>query len=246
MSKNKSKLVAAERILCSQGFGTRKECGKLIHLGLVKFNQVQVNHPRDEFEIQNLGMDVDGVVDEYRDHIYIVMNKPANVECSRKSYMHTTVFNILPQHYVTRGVQNAGRLDTGTTGVICFSDDGQFIHHIISPKKKLEKQYHATLDQTPPSDFISKLLEGVFLEKEDVWVKAVDAQMKSEKELSITLHEGKYHQVKRMVLLAGSEVIALERVRVGGLKIENIPERGTWRHLSEEEIKGCLGYEGLL
>ena len=160
-----------------------------------------------------------------------VDNKPEGVECSQKPKHHKSVLTLLPSNLRERDVQCVGRLDVDTTGLLLLSDDGQFIHKNTSPKKNVDKIYHATCRHPISDEMITALKEGVLLHDENETLKAANAQVLTEKGdnvLELTLREGKYHQVKRMVAAAGNRVDALHRVEVGEFILPTDLKLGEW------------------
>jgi 16S rRNA pseudouridine516 synthase len=129
-----------------------------------------------------------------------------------------------------------GRLDADTTGLLLLSDDGQFIHKMSSPKTHLPKVYHATLAEPITDKLVNKLLTGVQLVDERQPLQALAAEALGEHLLSMSLTEGKYHQVKRMVAACGNHVVALQRVQIGGLLLPADLAPGQWRWLSEADL----------
>lgn len=231
-----AKLTQLERILQSQGFGSRKECRTLIRDGRVKVTGAPCDNPFAEFDPAGLEFQVDDETWQYQEHAYLMLNKPAGYECSRSPKHHEGVLELLPEPLRRRGVQPVGRLDEDTTGLLLFSDDGQFIHRLISPKHKVAKVYEVTAKHPVDDDQIAALLAGVQLHDEPAPIAAAACERISENVIHLTLTEGKYHQVKRMLGAAGNRVEALRRIAIGGLALPDyLPERG-WRWLTADEL----------
>src|ERR1035437_4815070 len=152
-----------ERILRSQGFGSRPECRALICSGRVSIDGTLCENPYAELDPVGLDFNVDGGVWKYRKFAYVLLNKPSNYECSQKPIHHPSVYALLPRPLITRGVQAVGRLDEDTTGLLLLSDDGQFIHTYTSPKKKIPKIYDVTVKHLVDDSQVSALLAGVQL-----------------------------------------------------------------------------------
>jgi 16S rRNA pseudouridine516 synthase len=229
-------LTQLERILQSQGFGSRKECRALIRDGRVAVAGAPCDDPFAEFAPNGLEFEVDGETWQYQEHAYLMLNKPAGYECSRSPKHHTGVLGLLPEPLLRRGVQPVGRLDEDTTGLLLFSDDGQFVHRLISPKHKVAKVYEVTAKHPVDDGQIAALLAGVQLHDEPAPIAAAACERISDNVIRLTLTEGKYHQVKRMLGAAGNRVEALKRIAIGGLALPDyLPERG-WRWLTEDEL----------
>src|SRR5471030_1539083 len=187
--------LSLDRILQSQGFGTRKYCRSLIDDGEVSIAGVVQDNYRTTIETDGLVLTIFGDEEwEYREHLYLALNKPANFECSRKPSHHPGVLTLLPEQFTWRDVQPVGRLDHDTTGLLLMSDDGPFIHAQSSPKRHIPKVYAAaTADPVTPA-LIEQLLAGVQLHDEPAPLKAVTCRMTEPHQLEIVLEQGKYHQ----------------------------------------------------
>ena len=133
-----------EKILFSQGFGTRRYCSDLVYADLVEINGVLADDPEIKMDPEGLVLRVEGIDWAYHEKAYIAFNKPANYECSHKTKHHPSVYSLLPRPLVERAVQCVGRLDQDTTGLLLLSDDGQFIHRMTTPKKNIGKVYEIT------------------------------------------------------------------------------------------------------
>jgi 16S rRNA pseudouridine516 synthase len=229
-------LMPLERILQSQGFGSRKACRALVRAGRVAAGGSVRTNPFEELPTDGLEFAVDGEAWQYHERAYLMLNKPAGYECSRSPRHHAGVLDLLPEPLRNRGVQPVGRLDEDTTGLLLLSDDGQFIHRLISPKHKVAKVYEVTAKHPVGDDQIAALLGGVQLHDEPGPIAAAACERISECVIHLTLTEGRYHQVKRMLAAAGNRVEALKRIAIGGLKLPDyLPERG-WRWLDESEL----------
>ena len=226
-----------ERLLHSQGFGSRKECRQLIQAGLVTVSGVLVEDPNHELEPDGQVFDVDGTSWTYRPAAYLMLHKPGGYECSRKPTFHPSVFALLPAPLVMRQVQTVGRLDQDTTGLLLLTDDGQFIHRWSSGKKQVQKAYRVqTQDPLEPAQ-LAQLLAGVNLHDEPLPIKALACEQTGSHTLVMTVTEGKYHQVKRMVAAVGHLVVALHRTRIGGLSLPVELAQGEWRWLEDSDIQ---------
>jgi len=229
MSKQK-----IERILQSQGFGTRKWCAELVAAGGVRIGGETVTDPRNAFETNSLQFSVYDEPWVFREHIYLALNKPADYECSRKPSHHPGVLSLLPEPFANRDVQPVGRLDHDTTGLLLMSDDGSFIHAQSSPKHHIPKVYVATTHDAVTPQLVGQLLKGVKLHDEPMPLAAELCEQLDENRLKIVLEQGKYHQVKRMLAAAGNHCTALCRTRIGELKLEELKlAAGEWCYLDE-------------
>ncbi len=236
-------------ILFTQGFGTRRVCAGLIEQGLVGVYrdgsvQADVAYAQSAPDLQTEGLrfQVQGVDWAYHARAYVLLNKPAGYECSHKPGAWPSVYTLLPSALRLRpnknaiqGVQAVGRLDQDTTGALLLSDDGQFIHRLSSPKHHVPKLYQVICKHPVDATQVAKLLDGVVLDDSPKPVRAAACAQTGELALDLTLTEGKYHQVKRMLAAVGNRVEGLHRARIGSLDLGGLPS-GQWRWLSAPEL----------
>jgi 16S rRNA pseudouridine516 synthase len=225
-----------ESLLFTQGFGSRRQCRALILAGRVCIAGAAHDDPAATVDIANLTFEVDGAPWQYREKAYLMMNKPAGYECSRAPQHHDSVFSLLPAPLVERGVQCIGRLDQDTTGMLLFSDDGRFVHALASPKKHVSKTYRATVRHALDDTQLNALRSGVLLHGDTAPTIAIAAQAIDAHLLELTIAEGKYHQVKRMVAAAGNRVEALHRATIGALRLPASLAPGNWCWLDAAQL----------
>jgi 16S rRNA pseudouridine516 synthase len=229
--------LTLDRILQSQGFGTRKWCRELIADGEVAVGGTVVTDYRSSFETDGLSFTIFEETWEFREHVYIALNKPADFECSRKPSHHPGVLTLLPEQFTWRDVQPVGRLDHDTTGLLLMSDDGAFIHAQSSPRRHIPKLYVATTHAPVTDELVSQLLSGVQLHDEPAPLSAQTCRRLDENRIEIVLEQGKYHQVKRMLAAAGNHCVALQRTAIGRLTLEMLElEQGEWCYLEPEHM----------
>jgi 16S rRNA pseudouridine516 synthase len=228
--------LSLDRILQSQGFGTRKWCQRLIEEGEVQVQGALVRDPRALFETAGLQFAVFGDTWAYHEHLYIALNKPANIECSRKPSHHPGVMSLLPEQFSWRDVQSIGRLDHDTTGMLLLTDDGAFNHAMSSPRRHISKTYLATTFAPVTETLIQQLLTGVQLHDEPAPLAANTCRQVGEHQLEIILAQGKYHQVKRMLAAADHHCTALARIAIGELQLSSLSlAPGEWCLLSDTQ-----------
>ncbi|HEY0585271.1 MAG TPA: pseudouridine synthase [Pseudoduganella sp.] len=229
--------LSLDRILQSQGFGTRKYCRALIEDGDVSIGgEVQDNY-KATIETDGLVLEVFGEEWVYREHLYIALYKPSDYECSRKPSHHPGVLTLLPEQFTWREVQPVGRLDHDTTGMLLMSDDGPFIHAQSSPKRHVPKVYLATTAEPVTDELVAQMLAGVQLHDEPAPLAAVTCIKRGENQLEIVLEQGKYHQVKRMLAAAGNHCSALHRSAIGRLQLDSLGlQEGEWCYLTPEQL----------
>ena len=229
--------LTVDKILQSQGFGTRKYCRELVEDGELSINGEVVRNAKLSFETEGLQFHIFDEDWEYHEHVYLVLNKPPNFECSRKPSHHPGVLSLLPEQFSWRDVQPVGRLDHDTTGMLLMSDDGPFIHAQSSPKRHVPKVYQATTAEPVTEELIQLLLKGVKLHDEPAPLAAVHCQKLADNLLEIVLEQGKYHQVKRMLAAAGNHCAALQRTAIGQLSLESLGlDEGEWCYLSPQQL----------
>lgn len=239
-----------QEILYSQGFGTRRICAGLIQQGLVQVLSSSDQPPfglctqaTQEFSPDGLEFTVSGVRWPYQASAYVLLHKPAATECSQKPSTYPSVYTLLPsplrmrpQKGAVQGVQAVGRLDQDTTGMLLMTDDGKFIHRMSSPRHLVPKVYDVTLKHALDERQIQKLLQGVVLDDDPKPVAAAACEALSEFQLRLTLTQGKYHQVKRMVAAVSNRVEALHRSQIGGLKLPPDLAPGQWCWLGPQDL----------
>lgn len=229
--------MTLDKILQSQGFGTRKYCRELVAVGAVRTGGAIAEDWRAEYETDGLEFEVDGLPWQYRRHVYLALHKPAGVECSRRPTHHRGVLALLPDNFTLREVQPVGRLDHDTTGLLLLSDDGVFIHAQSHPKRHVPKTYVATTQDAVTDALVARLEAGVTLIDEPAPLMA-RARQTGEREIEIVLDQGKYHQVRRMLAAAGHHCVALHRTAIGGLTLAELGlPSGAWCHLDEEQLQ---------
>jgi 16S rRNA pseudouridine516 synthase len=229
--------LSLDRILQSQGFGSRKWCRELIDDGEVAIDGTVVTDYKQQFDTEDLSFTLFDEVWQYREHIYIALNKPADFECSRKPSHHPGVLTLLPEQFGWRDVQPVGRLDHDTTGLLLLSDDGAFIHAQSSPKRHVPKLYVATTHEAVTDALVAQLLGGVQLHDEPAPLAAQSCRQIDTHRIEIVLEQGKYHQVKRMLAAAGNHCDALARTAIGGLTLEGLGlEQGEWCYLEPAQL----------
>ncbi len=240
-----------QELLYSQGFGTRRVCAGLIQQGFV---ELPIRGEPGSWTVcadTSISLDVDdgfrfrvqGQEWQYGEKVYIALHKPEGTECSQKPSRHPSIYTLLPAPLRQRpargalqGVQAVGRLDQDTTGLLLLSDDGQFIHRMSSPKKQVPKVYRVTTKHPVSQEQIAKLLAGVVLDDDPAPVSAAACEAISTHRLDLTLTQGKYHQVKRMLAAVGNRVEGLHRHSIGAYPLPADLAPGQWRWLNAADL----------
>ena len=219
------------QILFSQGLGTRRVCAGLVQAGLVRLADRVLDDPDEDLPTDGLVLTVEGRPWPYHASALILLHKPAGYECSQKPRHHPSVMTLLPAPLRQRGVQPIGRLDEDTTGLLLLTDDGRLIHKLTSPKHHVPKVYEVQCRHPLDDAQVSRLLAGVVLDDDPAPVRAAACEVVAPQHLRLTLTEGKYHQVKRMLAAVGNRVDGLHRSRFGPLVLGDDLPAGQWRWL---------------
>lgn len=231
-------MMLLEKILQSQGFGSRKHCQQLIKNGAVSIDGQVISDVKFKIAEQQLKFQVYSKEYQYREHVYLALNKPQNYECSHQATHHFSVFDLIDELLLNRGVQCIGRLDQDTTGMLLLTDDGQFLQALTHPKKHVPKVYQVETTDPISQAQIEQLLKGVELRNEKGIYTASQVKKLAENKLSLTIHQGVYHQVKRMLAAVGNKVIKLHRQQVGLLDLGQL-EEGQYLYLNEQQIQAA-------
>ncbi|MFB3160880.1 pseudouridine synthase [Neobacillus sp. 179-J 1A1 HS] len=234
-----------DKMLANLGFGSRKEVKQLLKSGAVKVDDVVVKDPKQHVDTNNQIVTLNGDVIEYKEFIYLMMNKPQGVLSATEDSAQETVIDLLELEDQVYEPFPVGRLDKDTEGLLLITNDGQLAHKLLSPKKHVPKTYFAVIDQEVTDEDIKAFAEGVTLddgyETKPGELKILKSGMRSDIELTIT--EGKFHQVKRMFEAVGKKVVYLKRISMGPLPLDETLELGEYRELTDEEIELLRDYQ---
>ncbi len=232
-------MIRLDKFISDLSMETRKTVKNMIKSGRIKLNgsvcknaDIKIDENRDIVEI-------DGKALTYSKKIYIVMNKPAGVVCSNSEPGEKTVFDILPQNLMRKDIFTVGRLDKDTVGLLIITNDGDFSHRLMSPKKHIEKVYYAEGKGTLSDNAQNMFEEGMQLGRsrlKPAKLEILESGGETAK-LRVIISEGKYHQVKRMFYKVGIEVTYLKRLSLGGLTLDESLKEGSARIMTEDEIE---------
>lgn len=222
-------------LLFTQGFGSRRECAGLLGSGHVQVQGRTVLDPDEDVLEAGLNFVVDGQPWLYQAQAVLMLHKPAGYECSRAPRDHPSVLSLLPPPLRQRGVQPVGRLDQDTTGLLLLTDHGPLIHRLTHPKRHVVKVYVVQTRHPVDDAQVQSLLSGVVLHDDPEPVRALSCQATGQQALRLSVSEGRYHQVKRMVGAVGNRVETLHRSSFGALQLPNDLLPGAWRWLSAAE-----------
>ncbi len=228
-----------DKLLAHLGYGSRKQVKQFIRKGYISVNGEIVHdddyHVHEDYdEIIFLDENVD-----YQAMQYFLLNKPKDSICSQDRGLYQSVLDLIDET-VLPDTQPVGRLDVDTTGTLLITNDGQLAHRLISPKHHVDKVYRVHLLKAFDQKFISKIEKGIKLNDDETCMPA-HVDLIDENTIDLTLKEGKYHQVKRMMIACENEVVELHRISFANLKTDDL-DLGHYRHLSKEEIETLKKY----
>ncbi len=225
-----------DKFLSSQTALSRKEAQRAIKEKRVLLNGTVIRAADTKVDTESDTVSLDGQPLIYQQYVYYMMDKPAGVVSATKDREERTVLDLLPPELYRDGLFPAGRLDKDTTGLLLITDDGDYAHRMLSPKKHVQKRYIATLDREPDDSIASAFEAGIVLGDGTV-CKSGQAVPLGGCRVAVEISEGKYHQVKRMFAALGYHVEALRRVRIGGLALDEGLHPGEVRALTAEEAQ---------
>ena len=234
-----SKKQRIDKVLSNLGYGSRSELKKICKNGLVKVNGKVINNPGVQVDSESDDIRFNGEKIVYREFVYIMLNKPDGYISATFDKYDPIVLDLIDQSYLVFEPFPVGRLDKDTEGLLVLTNDGQLAHRVLSPKKHVPKTYYAKIQGKVTEEDILAFEKGVIL---DDGYETMPSQMKILKsddmsEIELTIHEGKFHQVKRMFESVGKKVVYLKRLSMGKLKLDESLKLGEYRELTEEEVK---------
>lgn len=227
-------MARLDSLIRAWGYASRRKLRQLVAEGRVKVDGKTVSDPAMQCA-EDSEITIDGLALEKRESITLMLNKPAGYVCTDDGGIYPTVFSLLEEDNRNRALFAVGRLDADTEGLLLLTNDGELCDRIIRPESNINKVYEVKVDRPLISDAAEKLREGVVL-PEGVKCRPAYLEPIDEKSALITVCEGKYHEVKRLVRACGALVASLKRVSIGGLKLDKNLGVGEYRQLSKEEI----------
>ena len=234
-----SKKQRIDKILSNLGYGSRSELKKFCKNGLVKVNGKVINNPGVQVDVENDEIIFDGEKVTYKEFIYLMLNKPDGYISATFDKRDTIVLDLIDKEDLVFEPFPVGRLDKDTEGLLVLTNDGQLAHRVLSPKKHVPKTYYAKIEGIVTEEDIKAFAKGVTLDDGYETMPAELIILKSDEisEIELTIHEGKFHQVKRMFESVDKKVIYLKRLSMGKLKLDENLELGEYRELTDEEVK---------
>ncbi|WP_346898905.1 16S rRNA pseudouridine(516) synthase [uncultured Roseibium sp.] len=228
------------KLIANLGYGSRKEIQKAIRNGWVTDRDGNTLKADSKMPHEDILFDDEPL--DPPDGMVLLMNKPLGYTCSTKD-QGRLVYDLLPDRFRMRKpvLSTIGRLDKETSGALLFTDDGTFLHKVISPKSEVPKVYEADLDRPLKGNEAALFASGeMMLENEQKPLKPAELEILDDTRVRLTLHEGRYHQVRRMFAATGNHVNALSRIQIGGLGLEGLAD-GEWKLLGEDEKARIFG-----
>lgn len=233
-------MMRLDKYLAEMGVGTRQEVKKQIRQGKAAVNGTVVKAADTKIDETSDEVTISGRNISYVSYEYYMLNKPAGVVSATEDWRDTTVIDLIKEKK-RKDLFPVGRLDKDTEGLLLITNDGDLAHRLLAPKKHVDKVYYAKIDGMVTEEDVKRFAEGIDIgaEEEEMTRPAKLDIMKSaeESEIRLTIHEGKFHQVKRMFLAVGKEVTYLKRERMGTLCLDENLKPGEYRLLTEEEIE---------
>ena len=234
-----AKKLRVDKILSNLGYGSRAELKVYCKKGLVKVNDKVISNPGTQVDTDVDKIEFNNEVVKYREFVYIMMNKPDGYLSATFDKRDPIVLDLIDPSYLTFEPFPVGRLDKDTEGLLVLTNDGQLAHRVLSPKKHVPKTYYAKVEGIVTEEDVKAFEQGVTL---DDGYETMPSQLKilqsgEISEIELTIHEGKFHQVKRMFESVGKKVVYLKRLSMGKLKLDETLNLGEYRELTDEEVK---------
>jgi len=234
--------MRVDKLLSHVGMGSRSEVKKAVKFGWVTVNGIVIKDSGLLIDTDADAMTFNGQAIHYQEFYYLMMNKPQDVVSATEDKRDKTVIDLLPEPYNRLGLFPVGRLDKDTEGLLLLTNDGDLTHSLLSPKKKVPKVYQVTLDKPVSVEGIQKLEAGIPLEDKFTTSPAVVELLDDTGVfLNLTIFEGRFHQVKRMMEYVECTVIGLKRIKMGEMVLDPELESGAWKEIGLEDIDRLLG-----
>ncbi|MBR4034500.1 MAG: rRNA pseudouridine synthase [Clostridia bacterium] len=223
-----------DKLIANAGLASRSEISKAVRVGRVSVNGTPVKSPAVQVDPERDSVMYCGKTVNYREHIYIMLNKPEGYVSATEDRNAPVVTDLLLPVDAAR-VHPCGRLDKYTLGMMILTDDGEMSHRLLAPARHVPKTYRYKCESPLSESDEKRLCEGIHIEG-GYLTKPCNIAAESEFEGEITIHEGKYHQIKQMFGTVGNKITYLERISFGPLTLDPTLDRGEWRYLTEDEI----------
>ena len=235
-------MIRLDKYLADAAGLTRSEAARMIRSGMAAVNGSVIRRPEQKFDENTAAVTLNGTPCSYRRFWYYLLDKPTGLITASRDGRQETVLDLFPPEIRKRGIAPVGRLDKDTSGLLLLTNDGEFAHRVISPRYAVSKVYHATVEQPLEPMDPERFQSGLILADGTKCLPA-ELEIRGERDCLVTVQEGKYHQVRRMLAAVGKPVVTLRRLSVGPLQIEPGPGIGRYRELTEEEL--CIMFKML-
>ena len=228
-------IVRVDKILSELGFGSRQEIKKYVKAGKIRINDNTVKKPEEKLNSEKDKLYFEGKEVEVEEFETFILYKPAGYVCATKDNVHKTVMELIDSK--RKNVVPVGRLDLDTEGILILTNDGSLNHRLVSPSSHVDKTYYAVFEGKLDENAVEMTKNGLDIGEGEV-SKPAKLEIISDSEILLTIHEGKFHQVKRMVKALGGEVTYLKRVAFGGLRLDDLKlNKGESRKITEIEME---------
>ncbi len=224
------------------GMGTRSEVKRIIKKGMVTVATVVCKNAKQIVDEEDIAVDGD-IITLPPSNIDCILHKPVGHACSHDPFEDPIIYELLPEEWMGSGIQSAGRLDRATSGLLVLTTNGQKIHSLIHPKKKIPKRYRITYSGVLQKDAVENCREGLQLEGDVDMCLPAELEIHDESHATMILHEGRYHQVRKMIAALGATVIDLHRDKIGNFDLPTDLKVGEMREITEDEWLSILSSE---
>lgn len=232
-------IVRVDKILSELGFGSRQEIKKYVKAGKIRINDNIVKKPEEKLNSEKDKLYFEGIEVEVEEFETFILYKPAGYVCATKDNVHKTVMELIDSK--RKNIVPVGRLDLDTEGILILTNDGALNHRLVSPASHVDKTYYAVFEGKLDENAVEMTKNGLDIGEGEV-SKPAKLEIISDNEILLTIHEGKFHQVKRMVKALGGEVTYLKRVAFGGLILDDLKlNKGESRKITEVEMEMLKG-----
>lgn len=228
-------IVRVDKILSELGFGSRQDIKKYVKAGKIRINDNTVKKPEEKLNSEKDKLYFEGKEVEVEEFETFILYKPAGYVCATKDNVHKTVMELIDSK--RKNIVPVGRLDLDTEGILILTNDGSLNHRLVSPSSHVDKTYYAVFEGKLDENAVEMTKKGLDIGEGEV-SKPAKLEIISDSEILLTIHEGKFHQVKRMVKALGGEVTYLKRVAFGGLRLDDLKlNKGESRKITEIEME---------
>lgn len=225
-----------DKFISEQEGLSRSDAKTIIKKGQVTVNGEKIKSADTKIDPEKDIITLNGKEITYRKFMYIMLNKPEGVICATRDGLSATVLELLPESLIRKGLFPAGRLDKDTEGFVFITDDGALAHKMLSPKNHIEKEYEVTLEKPYEKEYVDIFASGMTIDGDEKCLPAKLIPSDDPYKVNLILHEGKYHQIKRMMIAVGNRVVHLKRIRMGGILLDPSLPSGKAREITESEI----------